>query len=232
MFIMLLPGTLWCMGSAEIQPTETPGTETKQATATPSPNATKPADYWALFSWQSCLEKLDLDVDIAFYGDSIIRGGDWQDWFPTFSICNLGYSGDTIKGLIDRTGMVKAVNPEKVFILIDVNNTTSPIYADIMRNGYIDLIQKLRQDDPDIKIYAISILPTREPNKRDNDGIRSANEEISKLSLSYDFQYIDLHDLFSDENGEMKQEYTIDGIHLNGDGYKLFVQEIAAYVYE
>lgn len=70
-------------------------------------------DYWALNGWTNTLQKLDYDADIAFFGNSITCMSDFQKSFPDKKVINLGYPGDTMKGMVLRMAMLKAVEPEK-----------------------------------------------------------------------------------------------------------------------
>ena len=45
-------------------------------------------DYWCIRGWNNTLDKLELDVDVVFYGNSITCGSSFQDYFPEVSICN------------------------------------------------------------------------------------------------------------------------------------------------
>ena len=74
---------------------------------------TKRGDYWCLQGWTNTLEKLHLDVDVVFFGNSITRGSSFEKYFPDVSICNLGYSGDNTDGMLLRVNQIKAVNPER-----------------------------------------------------------------------------------------------------------------------
>ena len=57
----------------------------------------------ALLAWENCLEKLDYDADVVFFGDSITYQSDFQH--PGLKIVNLGYSGDTLSGIARAKGV-------------------------------------------------------------------------------------------------------------------------------
>lgn len=46
-----------------------------------------------LSGWRRSLMQLDCDADIAFFGDTITIGGNWQEWFPEKKVINLGVPG-------------------------------------------------------------------------------------------------------------------------------------------
>lgn len=72
-------------------------------------------DYWARVGWTNTIEKLHSIFDIAFFGNSITRGSDFQLNFADKKIINLGYSGDNILGMIKRVPMIQKSNAECIF---------------------------------------------------------------------------------------------------------------------
>ena len=43
---------------------------------------TKREDYWCIRGWTNTLEKLHLDVDVVFFGNSLICGSSFENYFP------------------------------------------------------------------------------------------------------------------------------------------------------
>lgn len=186
---------------------------------------------WAVFSWDSCLDKLEYDSDIVFLGDSITRGGDFQEYFSNKKVVNLGYSGDTVKGMAERVSMVKSTTPEQVFIMGGINSITNDS-LDIQISEYEKLLKELRETCPKTTVYIQSVLPIskeKERNFRDNSTIDEFNEKLEKLSDEYNMQYIDLFSVFF-ENGELKPDLSEDGIHINSAGYEVWAQSIGQFI--
>lgn len=119
---------------------------------------TKRADYRAIVGWTNTLEKLDIDVDVVFFGNSITRFSDFQHFFPHVKICNLGYGGDRTQDMIARVGQIKAVKPEKVFLMCGINDVLSCSDEQFERN-YKILIDSIRNAVPQAELYLQSILP-------------------------------------------------------------------------
>ena len=78
-------------------------------------------DYWCIQGWTNTLRKLNYDADMVFFGNSITRGSSFHEFFPQLNICNLGYPGDDLDGMVFRVQQIKAVNPEKVFVMAGIN---------------------------------------------------------------------------------------------------------------
>ena len=177
-------------------------------------------------AWSDSLDSFDADV--VFLGDSITAGGDWSEWFSDRTVCKLGVPGESLEQIMYRLDMVKKLEPQKVFLLAGVNNVSRGRYEETIREYYSLILQDLSEIE--CTIYVQSILPVREPSSVDNGRIDIANEIIEELAAEYECEFIDIHSAFIDENGEMKEELTKDGVHLNEDGYAVWLKEIAGYV--
>ncbi len=192
------------------------------------PKAEKKPGYWCIKGWNQCLEKLDVDVDIVFYGNSITNGSDFRKFFPDVSICNLGYPGDDLPGLRFRAYTIATVNPEKVFVMGGINglNYTS---LSTFTEQYTLMIKAIQESVPETKIYLQSILPVK--SRRLTKKIQQCNTIIDSLATTYGCRYIELFPLY-EKNGTMNPDFTKDGIHLKKNHYDKWAAAISPYVYE
>lgn len=199
---------------------------------------TERPDYWAVTSWENTVEKLHLNSDIVFYGNSITMGSAFEDVFASDSllIVNLGYVGDDIKGLTMRHKMVKACNPKKLFLMAGINGLKYQT-LDEFRSLYSNLLDTLVANNPKTKIFIQSILPINmgfdnENIKKycpTNEKIIRANNIIRDIANCKRLDYIDLHSLYY-ENGEMPERLTRDGIHLKPEAYQIWADAIRPYI--
>lgn len=170
----------------------------------------------------------DYTADVVFFGDSITCGGDWNEYFEDLTVCNLAVPGDSIEEGLYRTEAVANLEPEKIFVMIGVNNISRSGYEENISEKYRELIEEF--SDTGAEIYIQSILPVREPSEVSNERIDTVNEILMDIAEEYSCTYIDLHTSFSDENGELIEEYSKDGTHINEKGYELWVSLIEEYV--
>ncbi|MBQ7152307.1 MAG: hypothetical protein IJR94_08675 [Synergistaceae bacterium] len=172
---------------------------------------------------------MGLDVDVAFLGDSITRGGEYQSQFPDVKIINLGYGGDTLRGMTERVGMVKAVHPEKIFVMGGINGFASLGVAGSLLD-YKNLLATLRENFPTEEIYVQSILPVSR-EKLGGENIPQANAGIKNLCGEFNATYIDLFSLYADKDGRLNKDLTTDGVHLKPAAYSKWYEAIKPYVY-
>lgn len=67
---------------------------------------------------------------------------------------------------------------------------------------------------------------------RNNEKIRTASAEVKRLAEKHNQRYIDINRNLMDEQGRLKAEYTIEGLHINEDGYRAIYDDIMSYVKE
>lgn len=188
---------------------------------------------WAVFSWNNTMEKLSYTADIVFFGDSLIRGSDFRERFKDKKIVNLGYSGDTLSGMIERIPMVKAVSPKQVFLLGGINGLTN-MNIDRCADKYAQLLDCLSEALPETKIYVHSVLPLSKEKERSiclNESIVKFNQKIEKISRERQIPFIDLYSLYV-LDGKMNPELTKDGIHLLPESYDIWGNAIDKYIIE
>ena len=194
----------------------------------------KRGDYWCIQGWTNTLEKLHLDVDVVFFGNSITRGSSFEKYFPNVTICNLGYPGDNLDGMLLRVNQIKAVNPEKVFVMAGINGLyiqTEQVFTE----KYVTMVDSIKQVVPNAKIYLQSILPVN-PSMKDGklfnkEKIAKCNDIIRIVAGQKGCIYVDLYRLYA-VNGIMPTELTRDGIHLFPESYDRWAEEIRKYIEE
>lgn len=181
--------------------------------------------------WTNCLNKLDIQRDIVFFGNSITRNSDFRLFFPDASIANLGLGGDNLDGFLRRVTQVKALKPHKVFFMGGINGNKY-MDPDTFKVKYERIVSALKDSLPNTQLYLQSILPVHSSKYdlyADNDKIKLFNDKIQEIALQHKCIYIDLYSAYI-SNGEMPLEYTQDGIHLLPEHYDKWANLIAPYI--
>lgn len=169
---------------------------------------------------------------IVFVGDSITQGFPTDMLNANVPIYNRGISGDKIGGyyygVLDRMNeSVYDLKPSVVFLLIGINNFTywqTP--PEEMEKGYDRLLSELKQNCPETKVYVQSVLPLRGGWARHNGWVLEVNALLNKLAKKYGHTYLDIHQYLKDEKGELKKEFTGDGLHVNSAGYLEWIKHL------
>ena len=66
---------------------------------------------------------------------------------------------------------------------------------------------------------------------RKNEKIININKELKAFAdKTENVTYINMYDKLIDEDGNMKLEYTREGLHLSDEGYKVVTKELSKYI--
>ena len=161
-----------------------------------------------------------------------------------YVIYNRGIGGYTTSELLDSMDTcIYELEPKKIFINIGTNDLNGPDYKEEeLIDRYRTILNNIRTHLPDTKIYIMAYYPVnkeigmRNPvaatvfEYRTNRRIDDANKKIELLAEEVGATYIDCNDGLKDENGDLKKEYTIDGMHMSGDGYVPVLDKLLPYL--
>lgn len=169
----------------------------------------------------------DTPHEVIMLGNSITDSGEWKEFFPEINIKNRGISGDFSLGVLARLGEVTASRPDKIFLMIGINDLSRGIPDSLIISTYQKIVGRIRRDSPATQLYLQSVLPTNAdfPNFSRHQGkeanIAALNAALKKLAATYpNTTYLDLHPVLGNARGQLDARFTNDGLHLNGQGYR------------
>jgi lysophospholipase L1-like esterase len=184
--------------------------------------------------WRSQLRKLpNTEGEIVFAGDSLIAAGPWSELYCP--IKNRGIGGETTKGLLDRLDEVTESQPRKIFFLVGANCLAADIpVAQIIRN-YRKILERVHQESPHTRVFVISVLPVNQrlPGGpvQNNSTIRALNRQLRELAGEFEtVKFLDVFDAMTDANGDLRKDFTTDGMHLSLDGYLVLGRLLEGHV--
>ena len=167
--------------------------------------------------------------DFVFLGDSITDHGEFENYFMEKTVLNRGISNDNSKGTLNRVGEIVDRNPGVVFIMVGVNDILYDTPIKTYEKNIIALVEELQRKN--ITVVIQSILPVNNElygQAISNESIVKFNEVLKRVSSELNCEYVNLNSEFSGADGQLKKEYTIDGLHLTGAGYKKWAGIISA----
>lgn len=198
----------------------------------PENNNFNPTEYWeAKTSMFRILP--NSNGEIIFVGDSITDRCEWNELFSSEKVINRGLSGDETIGVLNRLDEIIESNPQQIFLMIGVNDLRHGVPLDSVVKNYQHIIKTIRTNSPATEIIVQSILPVNNKIKNantDNQTIVNLNKNIRKISEEYNIEYVDLFSMFIDDKGNLKSEYTNDGLHITGNAYLIWKREIEDYI--
>lgn len=168
-------------------------------------------------------EKLFYEMkDITLIGNSLFDN--WKiEKLNNSSIVNLGIAGISTKQYqeyILNENKIKHI-ANKTVIMNGTNDIVdkSLNFEDIL-NNINKLIESLWKINKDAKIYFIEIPSIAFRMDRNKEEIFRLNEYL-KNNLDKTIKYIEINKYMIDDFGNLKLEYTYDGLHFNKEGYKI-----------
>lgn len=179
------------------------------------------------------------DNSIVLIGDSLIDNNEWNEALDNSSIKNRGIQGDTSSGVYTRIDAISNNKPSSIFLMVGINDLQNGVENDLVIDNYKKIVDKMSKDAPSTNIYITSILPVNKSKYQENVGgndvdkinknVQMVNVQLEKLTNLKNVKYIDLYSKLASEE-ELNSQYTSDGLHLNGDGYDIWVKLIKEYI--
>lgn len=178
----------------------------------------------------------DAKKDIIFLGNSITAGTQWAELVGSRWARNRGISGDITFGVLERLNEVTSGQPEKIFILIGINDISLNIPDDVILQNYQRMIDRIKTSSPRTEIYFQTLMPTNNTYTRfknhynKDEHIAAVNEGLKAIAAKEQITLIDLHPHFLDSEKRLDKAYTVDGLHLNAKGYQLWAELLKPYI--
>lgn len=176
--------------------------------------------------------------NFLFLGDSITDFYPLEEYYDNIPVVNSGVAGNkTTDILSNMKERVYQYNPTKVFLLIGTNDLDSSD-VDTTFNNIKKIINEIKENRREASIYVESVYPVNSliennaVNNRDNEKIRELNKKLSNYCDDGNCTYINLFKELKDEDGNLKSNYTEDGLHLNSLGYVVVTRCLLPYLNE
>jgi CubicO group peptidase (beta-lactamase class C family)/lysophospholipase L1-like esterase len=172
--------------------------------------------------------------DIVMLGNSLTEnGGNWATRLGKANIRNRGIIGDEAQGVYDRLYQILPYHPAKIFLMIGINDVSHNLSTDSITQLVQRIVEKVRTDSPQTKLYLQSLLPINESFGRysrlkgKTAQIPQINDRLRSLAKNKKIAFIDLFPKFCDKNSlSLRADLSTDGLHLQESGYKIWVKAL------
>jgi lysophospholipase L1-like esterase len=166
---------------------------------------------------------------VVMLGDSLTERAQWGEITGCGFIANRGIGGDDSAGVLRRLDAVVRLRPGAVFMMIGVNDLISNVPSDRIVDNVRETIGRLTQSGA--KVYLTLVLPvthgfTRKINARADD----LNAAYIKLAAETNATLVDFRADMQGRGGFLRDELSIDGIHLSPEGYRVWRDAVAPLV--
>lgn len=174
---------------------------------------------------------------IVFAGDSITEGFPVHELFPPSQpLYNRGIGGMSSGQMLEHLeDLVLGLSPKKAFVLIGTNDIHKGTGFDGTVENIRTIINRIEKECPATAIYLLSVLPVNNTKElylyavaeRNNPDILRLNKYLKQLAEEMaSTTFVDVHSRLADKQGNLRDDYTTDGLHLSVKGYR----EVAACI--
>ena len=114
----------------------------------------------------------------------------------------------------------------KIYISMGINEIGMPTTVTYLEK-YKELLEMIRQAEPDAILYVegnmhVSKAFSSSDPVTNNVNLVERNAAIATLANGRDIFYLDMNPAVCDENGDLREELTGDGVHLKASAYELW----------
>lgn len=200
-----------------------------------------------------CFDQLNR---IAKKGGVLFTGSSLMEQFPICEMCldtgidlpvyNRGIGGFTTTDFLENIHVqLLDLEPSKIFINIGTNDM-NPQYGsgwmERLLSNYRQILTQCKTQLPNAEVYLMAYYPVNDhmPDRpfymsfmfavRSNKNIAKVNREMERLAAEFGYHFINVNEGLTDQNGDLKEEYTIEGVHMYPDAYRQVFSNLRPYL--
>lgn len=192
-------------------------------------------------------------IDLYFLGDSITRRwgctdraytalmDNWKSHFYGWNAANFGWGGDTTHSVLWRVqnGELEGVHPKVIVLQAGANDIGSRPYSESDANAKVEevvagisaILAACQERAPKATVILTGVFP-RSDNREAAPVIASINDRLEELAERAQVRFVNINAQLSDGAGGLKEEVTVDGLHLSAGGYDVWAEALEPHLKE
>lgn len=128
--------------------------------------------------------------------------------------------------------VLQSTDKKNIYLLFGINEIRNQNF-DAFNAEYQDIVNMLRQNDPDVNIYIILSYHPRQVSGLSDDQLSAQlqmmNGGLIDLAMNNHVYYLDTDNGLDDDGGKIREEFVFDGLHFNPEGAHAFEDYIAKH---
>ncbi len=176
------------------------------------------------------------DFELVFIGDSITQGWEgngkavWEKYYGNRHALNLGFGGDRTEHVIWRLNynQMGTNKPKVAVVMVGTNNTGHSLQEpEEVAEGVQSILDLLAQKSPDTKVLLLGVFP-RGQNQFDEKRLNNTgiNQRIRRMADGDRVHYLDIGDVFLEDDKTLSKGIMPDYLHLSEKGYDRWAKAI------
>ena len=187
-------------------------------------------------------------------GQILFVGSSLMEQFPIYellldrqlpcTIYNRGIGGYTTAELMNSMDVcIYDLKPSQIFINIGTNDLNGPDYREeTLIANYRRILHGIKEHLPEAAVTLLAYYPINPEvggqipfmqellKHRTNERIAAANAAVQQLAQEEGLAFLNVNAGITDEKGFLKAEYTIEGMHMYGNGYVPVLEALLPYL--
>jgi lysophospholipase L1-like esterase len=188
---------------------------------------------------------------ILFVGSSLMEQFPINELQQTldenYIIYNRGIGGYVTLDLLNTMEeCIFELQPSKIFINIGTNDIGSPDYKkEKLISNYDNILTQISDRLPECEVYVIAYYPVNARasfpgvdkarkesmfKTRTNSAINEVNLAVEELARKHKYIFINVNEGLIDEEGNLKEEYAVEGLHMWPNAYQIVLENMKKYL--
>lgn len=192
-------------------------------------------------------------------GQTVMAGSSLMEFFPVNElqqtldrqtiIYNRGIAGYVTRELLNTMEeCIFELEPAKLFINIGTNDISSAdgeYELEKLLANYNEILTQIGNRLPQCKVYVMAYYPVNAKadfpgmdqaakdgyfRTRTNASLLEANRAVEQLAGKHGYEFINVNAGLTDAEGNLKEKYTMDGVHMYGNGYAVVLDNLKPYL--
>lgn len=174
---------------------------------------------------------------MIWIGDSIVEQAWWESLIKEKNLVNRGIGGDNTYGMLHRLPLYLESSPRKIFIFAGINDISANYPVDDIFANFVAMVKMIQEKAPECEIFIQSpITPNNDVLayayiKNKQTKVQELNTRLEQMCKDMGVTWVDIRPVLHNEKGEIKEEYTKDGIHLYPAAYEAWVDYLKKMKY-
>lgn len=174
---------------------------------------------------------------MIWIGDSIVEQAWWESLIKEKNLVNRGIGGDNTYGMLHRLPLYLESSPRKIFIFAGINDISANYPVDDVFANFVAMVKMIQEKAPECEIFIQSpITPNNDVLayayiKNKQAKVQELNTRLEQMCKDMGVTWVDIRPVLHNEKGEIKEEYTKDGIHLYPAAYEAWVDYLKKMKY-
>lgn len=182
-------------------------------------------------------DQLKPSKSIVLLGDSMMAYFPLRAFHLENSIYNLGIPGDTTVGVIKRVEQVVKLMPSVVILQVGINDfVLTNIKKEETLKNILEIRHTILENCPNSEVYIMSLTPINQKDFKDQLYLLNRHKEDALIlnemlrKVIDQGHFIDVYKKLIDDQGDLSLSLTRDGIHLNQEGYKIYLDTFKDFI--